>query len=389
MKKAFILLLLVLSFIGAKANDGVFYAQGNHLIPITETDISVKKEILTIQRVDEHLEVTVYYEFFNPAKAKDLLVGFEASAPYPYDEAYMQLFPEQPHMRNFKVVVNGEPLKYQIALVSAGVYDAELEDWVGPEYYVNGKMQSWSRQQCEDSLKAHDYFDYPFNFVYHFNAHFREGLNIVQHTYDYDLSSSVGEEYNFPYVLTAANRWANHRIDDFTLNIDMGERESFFMDQSFFSSVDEWTIKGKGRVTPSGKWERQSEPMFHVQRGSISFHKDNFHPDGELNISKPIVLYLLPCGFAGCGATEILDLVRQTMCDLAPLKDNDLKDELNADQRRIMKNIPFAYRGRVFKNEKLRRFFESTDWYVPDPDYVDDMSTMSETERGWIYYWSE
>ena len=77
------------------------------------------------------------------------------------------------------------------------------------------------------------------------------------------------------------------------------------------------------------------------------------------------------------------------MCDLAPLKDDDLKDELDADQRRIMKNIPFAYRGRVFKNEKLRRFFESTDWYVPDPDYVDDMSTMSETERGWIYYWSE
>ena len=52
MKKAFILLLLVLSFIGAKANDGVFYAQGNHLISITETDISVKKQILTIKHVD-------------------------------------------------------------------------------------------------------------------------------------------------------------------------------------------------------------------------------------------------------------------------------------------------------------------------------------------------
>ena len=151
MKKSFILLLFALAYIGAKANDGVFYAQGNHLIPATETDISVKKEILTIHRVGDHLEVTVYYEFFNPAKAKDLLVGFEASAPYPYEEEYMQSFPEQPHMRNFKVVVNGEPLRYQVAHVAGGYYDDELEDWVVPEYYVNGKMLDWSRQQCEDS----------------------------------------------------------------------------------------------------------------------------------------------------------------------------------------------------------------------------------------------
>jgi Ca2+-binding RTX toxin-like protein len=83
MKKAFFLLLAVLAFIGAKANDGVYYASGNQLIPINETDISVKKEVLTITRVGDHVEVTVYYEFFNPGKPKDLLVGFEAPAPYP------------------------------------------------------------------------------------------------------------------------------------------------------------------------------------------------------------------------------------------------------------------------------------------------------------------
>ena len=53
MKKAFLFLLMVLPLIGVKANDGVFYAQGNHLIPITETDISVKKEVLTINKVGE------------------------------------------------------------------------------------------------------------------------------------------------------------------------------------------------------------------------------------------------------------------------------------------------------------------------------------------------
>ena len=60
MKKAFLFLLMVLPLIGVKANDGVFYAQGNHLIPITETDISVKKEVLTINKVGEVIKVTVY-----------------------------------------------------------------------------------------------------------------------------------------------------------------------------------------------------------------------------------------------------------------------------------------------------------------------------------------
>ena len=384
MKKLFILLFLLLSMVGAKANDGVFYASGNQLVPVTETDISVRKEVLTINRVDDHLEVTVYYEFFNPTKPKDLLVGFEAEPPYDSYVDMTEVFPNHPHIRNFTATINGERLRYEVAHV---LYDEE--DYKMHGYFKNGQFSDLSREQCIKTMNEYEGMGYPFYYVYHFNAHFREGLNVVQHTYDFDISNSVGEEYYFSYILTAANRWANHQIDDFTLNIDMGERESFFMDQSFFSSVDEWTFNGKGRVTPSGKWERQFQPMFHVQKGSISFHKDNFHPDGELHISKSIVMYLLPCGFAGCGASEIMDLVRQTMCDLAPLKDNDLKDELDADQRRIMKNIPFAYRGRVFKNEKLRRFFESTDWYVPDPNYVDDMNTMSPTERGWIYYWSE
>ena len=72
MKKLTILFFLLLLIAGAKANDGVFYASGNQLIPVTETDISVRKEVLTINRVGDRLVVTVYYEVFNPTKPKDL-----------------------------------------------------------------------------------------------------------------------------------------------------------------------------------------------------------------------------------------------------------------------------------------------------------------------------
>ena len=66
MRKLIIVLFCCLSTLFATANDGVFYASGNQLIPITETDISVKKEVLTLNRVGDHIEVTVYYEFSRP-----------------------------------------------------------------------------------------------------------------------------------------------------------------------------------------------------------------------------------------------------------------------------------------------------------------------------------
>lgn len=50
---------ILLSSLG-RANDGVFYTSGNQLIPITETEISVKKEILSITREDNKMLVHVY-----------------------------------------------------------------------------------------------------------------------------------------------------------------------------------------------------------------------------------------------------------------------------------------------------------------------------------------
>ena len=124
MKRLLILAACCLSAIFAIANDGVFYASGNQLIPINETDIGVRKEILTLNRVGDHLEVTVYYEFFNPVGEKELLVGFEAESAYNGNDP-MATFPKHPHIRNFKVVVNGVPLNYEVAHVGRGSYNDE------------------------------------------------------------------------------------------------------------------------------------------------------------------------------------------------------------------------------------------------------------------------
>ena len=51
MKKILTMVVLILLVLLVSANDGVFYANGNKLIPIVETDISVKREVLNIALV--------------------------------------------------------------------------------------------------------------------------------------------------------------------------------------------------------------------------------------------------------------------------------------------------------------------------------------------------
>lgn len=59
-----IVCLLLMQICFLQANDGSFYARGEHLIPMQETEISLKKEILDIKKVGNVIYVSVYYVFF-------------------------------------------------------------------------------------------------------------------------------------------------------------------------------------------------------------------------------------------------------------------------------------------------------------------------------------
>ena len=384
----------------------MFYASGNQLIPITETDISVKKEVLTLNRVGDHLEVTVYYEFFNPVGEKELLVGFEATSPYNSMLDPFEMFPRHPHIRNFKVAMNGEPLRYEIAHVESGRY--VNKEYQFSQYYSNGRFIDWTPQQIQDTLKAWEYPPgLPTDYVYHFKAQFRPGLNIIYHTYDFDLSFSIGEEYYFPYVLTAANRWANHQIDDFLLLVNMGDHESFSIEPDFFQSPDEWRFLGKGKTT-TYFWPyptKRDAPVFHVQEGSLSFRKANFHPEGELHLTKSNTInYSIGDPDHARSFTETLAKQYYSYSDLLAALRHDITNSLipsdtdykynydtlvTPEQRRILKNLPFAYRGYIFKNKELREYFESTEWYLPNPEYDGNMDAFSAEERKWMEFWKE
>lgn len=398
MKKLFSILIALLAFVTVKANDGAFYSQGNQLIPINETTIKVQKEILTITRVEtgeglHSFKVNVYYEFFNPGRAKDLLVGFEAVN-------YSEGGETHPYIHDFKVVMNNQELPYEVNRIFYPLDEDGNVRWGEMEgYYQNGRFVEptqamWRSLQDENSPYYVWDDDVPYYYVYHFNAHFNKGLNIIQHTYDFNGSDLVGEAYLFDYVLTAANRWANKGIDDFTLEINMGDHESFSVQPTFFQNADEWTFNGKGKASMREDMIMICEncPIFHVQSGSIVFHKKNFHPEGELHIARD-GFYLYVFDYENDNPqyySTIIDRFKSQYYNLTLEYTSFAEDKssFTAEQRRIMKNIPFAYRGYVFEDQGLQRYFNSTKWYIPNPEYQADMTTMSKDEKEWILFWA-
>ena len=192
-------LLAFLPVMPVRANDGVYYTRGSQLVPLTETDISVRKEVLTISIMDNGFaRVDVYYEFWNPGKeVKRVLMGFEADPSYNDDYKF---YPSgvHPHIKDFTVEMNGRKLTYGNALCVApgkqtGVHGLERIDTTKRYYVFDNNMLYEEGFNAEegDNYKAGIAFAY----VYYFNADFQPGLNKVHHTYTYRMSLTVGVPY--------------------------------------------------------------------------------------------------------------------------------------------------------------------------------------------------
>lgn len=366
MKKITLLFFICCLHFIASANDGAFFASGNHLIPITETDIAIKKEILTLKKIrNQFLEVTVYYEFFNPKEEKNIIVGFEAFSPYG-DVNGTPKNGLHPYMRDFTVNLNNQILKYKVAYVNDSLYAQ------------SGKINSKKLEDIKNNIENENVVD--FYYVYHFDAKFKKGINIIKHTYNYDLSGSVDYDYDFEYILTAANRWSNKQIDDFTLIVDMGEFESFNISKTFFNKQNQWIINGIGKsedITGQKNGFIENDGVkFNLQKGNLVFQQLNFKPQGEL------FLYSLRHLYTG----EFFDAT--TSLPFSYYQQDKISTPNNELSKKILKNLPFARRGYIFSNKELQQYYETmTDWYIPNPNYSPETPLLSDIEKEWIKKW--
>lgn len=367
MKLASLLILCIVS-LNCRANDGAFLVNGNQLIPMYETDVSVKQEILTIKRINKtQARITVYYEFFNPKQDKTLEVGFEAYSPSG-DANNSPDAGGQPYISDFTVNLNGADLPWHVVIVNDS------------NYYKAGKFKTLTVDQAVKKTDGSD--DVDFFYVYHFKAQFHQGVNILRHTYVVDLSSSIVETYSLRYVLTAAKRWANRQIDDFTLQIDMGGYQDLSIPATFFRHASEWTLAGKRIERKADYDSTQDVSQFFVRNGPLVFKKTNFKPAGELDLS-------------GMSGYWYYTRTIEKHAGEAPIKFDYRLDDLpfSVDagfnptrgiddlSGKIMRNLPFARRGYIFKTPEIQAYYNRQPWYTPDPSYVPDVSQLTLMEQ--------
>lgn len=358
--KSFLFLIPVLWTFFCRANDGAFRVNGNQLIPMYETDISVQKEILTIRRMSQtQAQITVYYEFLNPKQEKTMEVGFEAFSP----TGDVDRSPDksgQPYISRFTVNLNGAAVPWQATIVK------------DKSYYREGKYKAMTFALAEKESNENDAVD--FFYVYHFRALFHKGVNILQHTYIVDLSSSVDEIYSLQYVLTAAKRWANRQIDDFTLQIDAGDYQDLSIPCTFFQHASEWTMTGSGKqIERKAQFGGEKEPkvsQFFIHKGTLVFRKENFRPADELYLSAMNSYYYYSKTVnkhTGEGPFKF----DYRLDDLPFSVDADWPDDVVDDlSKKIVHNLPFARRGYVFKSPEIQAYYTRQPWYIPDPSYT-------------------
>lgn len=372
-------LLYMVMFVSVAANDGTYYTKGNQLIPLQETDISVKKEVLTISLMDNgYARVDVQYEFWNPGAAKRVTMGFEADPPYNYDYKF---YPDgrHPSITAFTVEMNGRQLPYHNAACVADTLPLKKIDTT-KHYYV------WDNNWLYEDDGHNEPIDYDagivFAYVYYFDADFQPGLNRVHHTYVYRMSTNVGSPFIVDYKLTPATRWAGGKIGDFTLTIRVDSTaKHFYVFDSSFAGAPFAVSEGMGKTRRATCY---GDPCAEVslRNGAITLHATDFRPTGELTIRA--------VGVDGCYVGQQCitggTYDRSTQINWGPYKGMQWVPADKAFRQRVMRNLPYAHRGHVFHDKRLRQYFESLWWYMPDPDYKDDTSDFTPIDWEFVKY---
>lgn len=347
-----ILLLLfsaMLSCIGSTmhANDGVYYAKGNQLVPIRETDISVAKEVLTISLGDDGFaRVDVAYEFMNHGASKVVDMGFESTNPYNTGDS---INPKgvHPYIEDFTVEMNGEKLFVKNSLVEPGLLDTPYK----------GRPQD-----VPEEFERYSY-------AYIFKAQFHEGLNRVHHTYRYRMSFGVGRTFEVPYWLTPATRWKGGNIGDFTLRIRADHTaKHFLLPDSVFSFTNFRVTEGKGKIRRSKFGWSCDMIEIALRNGTVEWHATNFIPQTDMCIQSADTYISFDTNYP---VGTFYD--RSDHYAIWPLERNVSKQ--------VARNLPYANRGYVFKKKSLKRLFDSFWWYMPDPKW--QPSTDDFTPREW------
>ena len=311
------LLTLVLSLLSLVpctllANDGVYFASGNFLVPVKETDITVQKEVLEITLgKDSFAYVTVDYTFYNNSNEKKVTMAFEAGAPY---NAWAPFSREgiHPFIKDFTVRFNGQPLQHRNAVVGMHLNG---DKWDIDQTPLDLTQWKGFGEVPDSLLPMDDVLVNPampdsfciFAYAYYFDAPFQKGENHVRHTYRYKMSYGVGRDFEVPYSLAPATRWANGQVDDFTLRIKAEDTRDIVLPDTLFLGAP--FIHSRGGETYQIHDDIYGDCLFAelLQGDVLEWHSKNFSPKAGMCIQSVSILRRGIGDYANTGKVVVAD----------------------------------------------------------------------------------
>ena len=364
MKKILLAILFCLLSIFTFANDWEFGSEGEHIIPLKGSNMSIKKEKITLKLTPDGMLVNVKFTFDNPT-AENKIVGFvtpESGNGEEEDETTKPKRKAEPlKIKNFKTTVNGKEVKSNVELLSKLLSKGVLDNNIIKEYTEKEKTF--------------------YNYVYSFNADFKQGENVVEHSYFYTGSYGVYER-DFEYVVTTISKWKNQTVEDFEIEVHPGNYfvklpYSFWKDNKKIN----WEIVGKGKmvtIAPTKKsndedatgLERYGIIYLKLNDGFVRYKTKNFSPNQDFYMTRMDNIlgfeYEYPEGkVQGYKFKDkYFEILREVAySDYSEIVDS-LKDLSDKDLD-IVRNYPYAFAGYDFAKKDLKDYFSQFIWYSP------------------------
>ena len=385
MKKILLAILFCFLSIFTFANDWEFGSEGEHIIPLKGSNVSIKKEKITLKLTPDGMLVNVKFTFDSP-NAENKIIGFvtpESGNGGYYEEENVIRKPEPLKIKNFKTTVNGKEVKSNVELLSKLLSKGVLDNNIVTEYVKEEKEKEF------------------YNYVYYFNADFKQGENVVEHSYFYTGSYGVYER-DFEYVVTTISKWKNKTVEDFEIEVYPG---NYFvkLPYSFWTNTKKinWEIVGKGKmitVAPTKQpndedatiLEKTGVVYSKLDNGFIRYKTKNFSPTDNFYMVRMDNILGFDYEFQEGKIQgykfkdDYFTFLRETVYDDYPDIVASLKDLKDKDLD-IIRNYPYAFAGYDFARKDLKDYFSQFVWYNPigknvkiDPNFNNIIKAVDE-----------
>ena len=384
MKKIFLAIMFCILSIFTFANDWEFGSEGEHIIPLKGSNVAIKKEKITLKLTKDGMLVNVKFTFDSP-NAENKIIGFvtpESGNGEDEDETTkISRKPEPLKIKNFKTIVNGKEVKSNVELLSKLLSKGVLDKNIIKEYTEKEKNF--------------------YNYVYYFNADFKQGENVVEHSYFYTGSYGVYER-DFDYVVTTISKWKNKTVEDFEIEI---QPENYFvkLPYSFWKNNKKinWEIVGKGKMVTIASTKKSNDEdatglerygiiYLKLNNGFVRYKTKNFSPNQDFYMTRMDNIlgfdYEFPEGkIQGYKfKDDYFTTLRETVYDDYSNIIGSLKD-LNDKDLDIVRNYPYAFAGYDFARKDLKDYFSQFVWYNPigknvkiDPNFNNIIKAVDE-----------